>query len=426
MLDPGPDFSKTPAQTIEVLRALRALQALDRPMLLAVSRKDFVGALTGRGPARAAGGHAGGGGARRRRRRAHAAGPRCRRDGRLPRRARGAERRAGGRPGAAASDDAALGAGPTTPDAVPSGRPASLDTLRIAGRWPNATGAHRSSHERSSQCPYSTAARSSSPLADLHAIASELSIDGYRRLAPGRADRRDPRQAGRRRAVGARRRRCRRRPTHDEAERDEDVARDEASHATRTRARDERWARDEDGTATRTARDERRGTRRRCGRDRRRRGRRPRDDAADGADGRGRNAARGEASGSGPSDGAEPAEEPEAGDEEQLVEGVVELLANGSGFVRVSRPTPSDDDVYISAAQVKRCELVAGDRVSGPEARAAPLRALRVADPDRDDQRPSGLRARRQRPLRRPAGGVRRPSGSCSAPRTRRSRRSSG
>jgi dihydropteroate synthase len=50
MLDPGPDFAKTPAQTIEVLRALDALQALGRPILLAVSRKDFVGALTGRGP----------------------------------------------------------------------------------------------------------------------------------------------------------------------------------------------------------------------------------------------------------------------------------------------------------------------------------------------------------------------------------------
>jgi dihydropteroate synthase len=50
MLDPGPDFSKTPAQTIEVLRELPALVALGRPVLLAVSRKDFVGALTGRPP----------------------------------------------------------------------------------------------------------------------------------------------------------------------------------------------------------------------------------------------------------------------------------------------------------------------------------------------------------------------------------------
>ena len=50
LLDPGPDFSKTPAQTIAVLRRLDELHELGRPLLLAVSRKDFVGALTGRGP----------------------------------------------------------------------------------------------------------------------------------------------------------------------------------------------------------------------------------------------------------------------------------------------------------------------------------------------------------------------------------------
>jgi transcription termination factor Rho len=54
------------------------------------------------------------------------------------------------------------------------------------------------------------------------------------------------------------------------------------------------------------------------------------------------------------------------GGEERLAEGVVDLLGNGSGFVRVAAPEESDDDVYISAAQVKRCELVSGDRVSGP------------------------------------------------------------
>ncbi len=50
LLDPGPDFGKTPAQTIEVLRALPGLGDLGRPILLAVSRKDFIGALLGRGP----------------------------------------------------------------------------------------------------------------------------------------------------------------------------------------------------------------------------------------------------------------------------------------------------------------------------------------------------------------------------------------
>jgi len=50
MLDPGPDFGKTPAQTVEVLRELSDLHVLERPLLLAVSRKDFVGALTQRPP----------------------------------------------------------------------------------------------------------------------------------------------------------------------------------------------------------------------------------------------------------------------------------------------------------------------------------------------------------------------------------------
>jgi dihydropteroate synthase len=50
VLDPGPDFGKTPAQTVTVLRMLRNLRELGRPLLLAVSRKDFIGAITGRGP----------------------------------------------------------------------------------------------------------------------------------------------------------------------------------------------------------------------------------------------------------------------------------------------------------------------------------------------------------------------------------------
>jgi dihydropteroate synthase len=50
VLDPGPDFGKTPHQTVLVLRDLPRLVALGRPVLLAVSRKDFVGAVTGRPP----------------------------------------------------------------------------------------------------------------------------------------------------------------------------------------------------------------------------------------------------------------------------------------------------------------------------------------------------------------------------------------
>jgi transcription termination factor Rho len=50
----------------------------------------------------------------------------------------------------------------------------------------------------------------------------------------------------------------------------------------------------------------------------------------------------------------------------EMATGIVELLGNGSAFLRVSPPEASDDDVYISAAQVRRCELVSGDSVSGP------------------------------------------------------------
>jgi dihydropteroate synthase len=50
VIDPGPDFAKTPAQTVAVLQALERLHELGRPLLLAASRKDFVGAITGRPP----------------------------------------------------------------------------------------------------------------------------------------------------------------------------------------------------------------------------------------------------------------------------------------------------------------------------------------------------------------------------------------
>ena len=63
------------------------------------------------------------------------------------------------------------------------------------------------------------------------------------------------------------------------------------------------------------------------------------------------------------------------------VAGVVELLANGSGFVRPDGASDSDSDVYISAAQARRCELVAGDRVSGP-----------VRPPRRSERHPSLIR----------------------------------
>ncbi len=50
ILDPGPDFAKTPAQTVALLAHVGRLHELGRPLLMAISRKDFIGALTSRPP----------------------------------------------------------------------------------------------------------------------------------------------------------------------------------------------------------------------------------------------------------------------------------------------------------------------------------------------------------------------------------------
>ena len=166
-----------------------------------------------------------------------------------------------------------------------------------------------------------------SPLADLHAIASELGIDGFRRLR--KAD------------------------LIDRILRDSDSDADsdgngEANGSAIEEVVDEAAA-DEEARPKR-----RRGSRGGRGRSR---------DEADRDD----------------RDGDEAEDGPERRDE--TIEGVVELLGNGSGFVRVSPPEPSDGDVYISAAQVRRCELVSGDRVSGP-----------VRKPRRSERYPSLVR----------------------------------
>jgi dihydropteroate synthase len=50
VFDPGLDLAKTPAESVELIRRLPELRALGRPLLLAISRKDFIGSLTGRPP----------------------------------------------------------------------------------------------------------------------------------------------------------------------------------------------------------------------------------------------------------------------------------------------------------------------------------------------------------------------------------------
>jgi transcription termination factor Rho len=174
-----------------------------------------------------------------------------------------------------------------------------------------------------------------SPLADLHLLANELGVDGFRRLRKDDLiDAILSRQEG-----GAP-------PAEAEEERLAPAEAEEERPAP-AEAEEERPApaeAEEERPAPAEAEEERKP----------RRGRRG---------GRGRGRARGE-EGSTDEDAGEPREEPRADD--RTVEGVVELLGNGSGFIRLDPPEPTDDDVYVSAAQVKRCELVSGDRVSGP------------------------------------------------------------
>lgn len=72
-------------------------------------------------------------------------------------------------------------------------------------------------------------------------------------------------------------------------------------------------------------------------------------------------------------------EEPEA--PEATAGGVLDILANGSGFVRVDAAGHSRDDVYVAPAQIRRCELRAGDEVSGP-----------MRPPRRNERHPSLVR----------------------------------
>jgi transcription termination factor Rho len=228
-----------------------------------------------------------------------------------------------------------------------------------------------------------------SPLADLHAIASELSIDGYRRLrraelidailgrqeggngagavadAPDAESKPESTAESTAEEAPPKRRRSRKaaEPAEPESKSESETVEPESEAATATDGDDD----DEEPSGRR-----------------RRRGRRG---------GRGRSSARDDADSGDDEERQERSERPERSerrerpepeaeadsdaDSDEVVEGVVELLANGSGFVRVDPPDPSDDDVYISSAQVKRCELVSGDRIAGPK--RAPRRSERFA-----------------------------------------------
>src|SRR3954453_18492514 len=156
-----------------------------------------------------------------------------------------------------------------------------------------------------------------SPLADLHLLANELGVDGFRRLRkPELVDAILARQGG-------------------------EVSQPEAAEVAEVA---EGAAPGSDGGAEEPKRS--------------RRGRRG---------GRGRR--RDEDEGGALVDRDEPVASTGGGNDDRdgkTVEGVVELLANGSGFLRLAPPDETDQDVYISAAQVKRCELVSGDKIAGP------------------------------------------------------------
>jgi transcription termination factor Rho len=64
-------------------------------------------------------------------------------------------------------------------------------------------------------------------------------------------------------------------------------------------------------------------------------------------------------------DDAAPAEST-ADEATEQVRGVLELTRQRYGFLRVSGLAPGEDDVYVSAAQVRRCELRPADEVAGP------------------------------------------------------------
>jgi transcription termination factor Rho len=238
-----------------------------------------------------------------------------------------------------------------------------------------------------------------SPLADLHAIASELSIDDYRRLrrpelidaitvkqggtpAPVDADAEVATSGGDDEEGGSRRRRGRRGGRgRSSAARDEDRDGDtESTPAPSAASADDR---EEEAPKPRRSRS-------------RSRVKSPTDDVdaevsqseieaepaetaakpARGRRSRARTAETPEAPEATEAVAPSPVRDRDSGGEDP-VEGVVELLANGSGFVRVAGSEPSDGDVYISSAQVKRCELVSGDTVAGPK--REPRRSERFA-----------------------------------------------
>ena len=62
----------------------------------------------------------------------------------------------------------------------------------------------------------------------------------------------------------------------------------------------------------------------------------------------------------------EPSEDPAGEKPVQRVSGALEIVEAGHGFLRLKGPDADPDDVYVSASQIRRCELRDGDEVEGP------------------------------------------------------------
>jgi transcription termination factor Rho len=224
-----------------------------------------------------------------------------------------------------------------------------------------------------------------SPLADLHAIANQVGLDGFRRLRKAdlidailgeesppsdpdtvgdaeESDSDDERPRPRRRRAP----RSRRAGTSAKADGESEESAPRSRRAGTSAKADSEGEDAEEAEAEKPTASE--------GSSRRGRGRGSRSAAANGEDApkpreRGARGDRGESADERADAGA------------RIAEGVVEVLGNGSAFLRVEPPEPSDDDIYISAAQVRRCELVSGDKVSGP-----------VRTPRRSERYPSLVR----------------------------------
>ena len=170
-----------------------------------------------------------------------------------------------------------------------------------------------------------------SPLADLHAIAAELGVEGFRRLR-----REDLVAAIVEHAPGG------------EGSADDKAAEPSDDAPRRSRGGGGRGTR-RGGRADKPDEEDERPARRRGGRGR---SERPERESAAQPSPR-------------PDKETEPADDEDEPETEPRT-GVLDILPNGSGFLRGATLAPDRGDVHVSPAQIRRCELRPGDEVTGP------------------------------------------------------------